>query len=119
MKKSFLLFVLSVVTISSMLSQTVNDVPLSDIKVEFVQILGISKSLSNKVTITIDFGQQNKYFSFKDVAIIKDKKGKKIKFYSMIDALNFMSENGYEFVDSNMLRIDKENVFQYLLKRKK
>ncbi len=118
MKKRFLLFVLSVVTISSMFSQTVNDIPLEDIKVEFVQIVGVSKSLSNKVSISIDFGQQNKYFSFKDVAKIKDKKGKKMKFYSMIDALNFMSENGYEFVDSSVLRLDKENVFQFLLRRK-
>lgn len=119
MKLLLLCLVIGVLSVSSMFSQTVNDIPLKDIKVEFVQIIGTSKSLSNKVSVAIDFGQENKYFSFKDVSTIKDKNGKKIKFYSMIDALNFMSENGYEFVDSNAFRVDKENVFQYLLRRKK
>lgn len=64
-------------------SQTVNDIPIKDIDVEYVQIVGTSKLLSNKVTIEIDFGQENKLFSSDKDTRIKDINGKNLIFNSM------------------------------------
>ncbi|MFT7033093.1 MAG: hypothetical protein ACJA2S_001594 [Cyclobacteriaceae bacterium] len=52
-----------------MFSQTVNDIPIKDIDVDYIQIVGTSKLLSNKVTIEIDFGQENKLWSVKDTQV--------------------------------------------------
>jgi hypothetical protein len=98
-------------------SQTVNDIPIKDIDVDYIQIVGTSKLMSNKVTIEIDFGQENKYWSAKDTQV-KDKNGKLVVFNSMIDALNFLSKNGYEFVDAYAITIGSQNVYHYMLKKR-
>jgi spore germination protein YaaH len=99
-------------------AQTVNDIPLKDIDVDYVQIVGTSKLLSTQLTIELDFGQRNKFFSFKDTQV-KDETGKLLSFNSMIDALNFMSANGYEFVSAYTISVQNQNVYHYLLKKKK
>ena len=75
-------------------SQTVNDIPIKDLDVEYVQIVGTSKFLSSKINIELDFGWQNKFWTNKEYQV-KDAEGKKIDFNSMIDASNFMTKNGF------------------------
>jgi hypothetical protein len=101
-------------------AQTINGMDIGDLKneSEYIQILGTSKLLSSKVTITIDFGQRNKLFSGKDDGRIVDKNGKSIVLNSMIDAINFMSENGYVFVNAYAITIGNQNVYHYMMKRK-
>lgn len=99
-------------------SQTVNDVPLKEIDVEYVEIVGTARVLSSKLTIEIDFGQENKLFSSDKDTRIRDENGKNMIFNSMIDALNFMTKNGYEFVQAYAVTISNQNVYHYLLRRK-
>ena len=98
-------------------AQTVNGVPIEDIDVEYIQIVGTSKMMSNKLTIKVDFGQEDKMFSMKDQRL-KDADGKRVKFNSMIDALNFFAESGYEFVNAYAIDTGNRNVYHYMLRRK-
>lgn len=98
-------------------NQTINDIPIKDIDTQYVQIIGTSRVLSDKVNIQIDFGQNTKFFGSNKIKKILDKDGKIIKFNSMIDALNFMSANGYEFVQAFALEQENQNVYHYLLKK--
>jgi hypothetical protein len=116
MKKILLIVITSFFYLSAH-AQSVNDVPLKDIDVEYVQIVGTSKLLSNKVMIEIDFGQHNKIFQTKDT-VLKDKDGRPMVLNSMVDALNFMVENGYEFVQAYAFAAGNQSVYHYLLKRK-
>jgi hypothetical protein len=100
-------------------SQTVNDIPLKDIDVNYVEIVGTSRVLSSKLTVEIDFGQENKLFSSDKDTKIKDVNGKNMIFNSMIDALNFMTTNGYEFVQAYAVTTSNQNVYHYLLKKKR
>jgi hypothetical protein len=100
-------------------AQTVNDIPIKDIDVEYVQIVGTAKLLSNKVSIEIDFGQENKLFNSDKDTRIKDVNGKNLIFNSMIDALNFMTKNGYEFVNAYAITVSGQNVYHYLLRKKR
>ena len=72
----------------SLLAQTVNDVPIKDIDVEYVQIVGAAKFFKMGNTV------------------VKDEYGKPVEFNSMIDALNFMTKNGFEFVTAYTITID-------------
>ena len=118
MKKTLLPTLLIAFAIS-LKAQTVNDVPIKDIDVEYVQIVGTSKPLSTKLTIQIDFGQRTKLFSSGQETIVKDENGKALDFNSMIDALNFMSKNGFDFVTAYAITVSNQNVYHYLLRNNK
>lgn len=111
--------IIALLFILSANAQTVNDIPIKDIDVEYVQIIGTSKSFSNKVSIQIDFGQKTKFFSTGKETVVKDKDGKIMDFNSMIDALNFMAKNGFEFVNAFAIAVSNQNVYHYLMKNTK
>lgn len=117
MQKLFLSVTFILVT-TFLTAQTVNDVPIKDIDVEYVQIVGTQKVIGNKVIIQIDFGQETKYFKQWNQTMLKDEEGKQVNFNSMIDALNFMSANGYDFKDAYTITIGNQNVYHYLLQKR-
>ena len=119
MTKRILIFTILLISGISSFSQTVNDIPISEIDVEYIQILGTSKLFSKKVTIQIDFGQATKFFSSGKETQVKNSEGKLVKFNSMIDALNFMSANGYDFTQAYAFAVGNQNVYHYLMKKKK
>jgi len=119
MLKQILVLLIFTITISTtVFSQTVNDIPISEIDVEYVQIVGRSRLLSTKFSIEIDFGQRDKIFNVKDT-MVKDENGKLASFNSMIDALNFMSKNGYDFVNAHTIATSSYSIYYYLLKKRK
>ncbi|WP_417198145.1 hypothetical protein [Bizionia sp.] len=98
-------------------SQTVNGVPIHEINEEYVQIVGTTKFMSSKVTIEIDFGQRTKLLgSYKETTIV-DENEKKVDFNSMVDALNFMTEHGYKFVQAYAFAVNNQNVYHFLMKK--
>lgn len=99
-------------------SQSVNDVPLKDIDTDYMQIVGTSKFLSSKLTIEIDFGQKTSFFTKSKETVLKDQDGNIVEFNSMIDALNFFSSNGFEFVQAYVITVQNQNVYHYLLRKK-
>ena len=94
-------------------AQTVNNIPISQIEKEYIQIM-----VSTKVTVDIDFGQRNKAFALKDTEI-RDENNQVVNFNSIIDALNFMSANGYEFVQAYTVNDTNTVVYYYVMRRKK
>ena len=120
MKKGGILIILfiALIGIETGFSQTVNGKRISTIDVEYVEIVGRVKIFSQKLNIQIDFGQENRGFNSKDTEI-RDRDGKAVPFNSMIDALNFMSKNGYDFVDSYSIVNSNDSTIYYLLKKRK
>jgi len=117
MKKFFITALL--LTSLTFQAQTVNDVPLKDMDVEYIEIVGSSKFMSTKLTVSLDFGQHTKMFSSGKETLLKDADGKLVEFNSMIDALNFMSENGYDFTTAYTVTTNNQNVYHYILRKRK
>lgn len=107
---------LLIVLTSVVLSQTINDVPMDSIDSEHLLIMGTKKFLSTKVMVTLDFGQETKLMSTKK-QIVKDENGKAMTFNSMIDALNFFTKYGYEFVNAYAVTVGNSNVYHWLLRK--
>jgi len=99
-------------------SQTVNDVPIKDIPPGFMRIVGTEKILSTKVNINIDFGQETKFFSTGNDTRVKDENGKLMVFNSMVDALNFFGNYGYEFEQAYAITVGSQNVYHYLMRKR-
>ena len=108
--KNLILTVLTCVLINGIaFSQT------DTVRYSYCQLVGTSGFLTNKVTVSIDYGQEMKYFSDQR---IKDAAGNPIRFNSMIDALNYMANDGWEHVQAYAITMGNTNVYHHLLKRK-
>lgn len=68
----------------------------------YCELVGTEKLLSNKMNVSVDFGQENKIFSNQSLV---DEKGRPIVFNSMVDAMNKMSELGWEFEQAYIVMI--------------
>ncbi|MBP7152309.1 MAG: hypothetical protein KBA43_06560 [Paludibacteraceae bacterium] len=84
-------------------------------KFVYAEIVGTAKFMSTKVTIEVSFGQRVKTFA--DNRLKDPKTGKPIVFNSMIDALNFMGKQGWEFIQAYVITEGNNNVYHYLLKK--
>ncbi|GAB3828628.1 hypothetical protein GCM10028821_14350 [Hymenobacter jeollabukensis] len=78
-------------------------------------MLASQKFMSTKVTIAIDYGQERKFFSDNRY---KDAEGKVQSFNSIIDALNYLNAEGWEFVNAYVIMVGGQNVYHYVMRRK-
>lgn len=113
--KTMLLLITFIILTSITFSQTVNDVPIADIDAEYIRIVGSGKIFSSKVNVQLEFGQHDKLFS--DNTTVRDENDKPVEFNSMVDALNFMDENGYEFLTAYAITMGNRNVYHYLMRK--
>lgn len=103
--------------LASSAAQTVNDVPIADIDAPYILIVGTGRPFSNKVTITVDFGQHTAFIGGGNERVIKDAEGKVVTFNSMVDALNFFYYQDYEFAQAYTITVGNQNVYHYLMRR--
>lgn len=105
MKKIFLFLVIAVSAITVSAQQA---------KYVYCELVGSSKMLSTKVTVEVDFGQATKFWS--DNRLVDENK-KPIKFNSMVDAMNWMGNQGWEFAQAYVVTNGNQNVYHWLLKK--
>lgn len=66
---------------------------------QYCELVATGKILSNKVTITVDFGLERPFLS-NSTAVKDEITGKVKKFNSVVDALNFMGSQGWTLVNA-------------------
>ena len=122
MRKSFILVLL--IGLNNTYAQYVGEQDIREIKSPYIEVSVTDRLLSDKVNVDIDFGQDTKFFTFKNEVSIKDG-NKRLKFNSKISVLNFFLKYGYELhtvatmpsqVGSSNLRIDKNSNLGFITK---
>ncbi|SFB07239.1 hypothetical protein [Algoriphagus aquimarinus] len=98
-------------------AQTQKGVKVSDIDKDYIELLGVSKLLSTKVKVLIDYGQPDDFWSSKDTQLIDDD-GTPIIFESIMGAINYFSSHGYEFVNAYAITLGNQNVYHYMMRKK-
>ncbi len=84
-------------------------------KYMYCEIVGNKKFMSNKLNITLDFGQAQKWLADNRLT---DDNGKIISFNSMMDALNYMGKRGWKLVHAYTLPISEtESQQRWILER--
>jgi hypothetical protein len=71
------------------------------------------KVFSGRVNVVADFGQEQTVF----VKRLKDEAGKVVDLHSVADALNYMAQRGWQFVQAYTTTRDTDPV-HYILKKK-
>jgi hypothetical protein len=75
----------------------------------YCDMVGTPVIMSRKVTVTMDFGE--KLSGWADNRMKDPETGKTIKFNSMIDAMNFMADDGWELNQAYTVLIS--NIYNY------
>lgn len=100
----------------SLFSQTTLD--SISTKATYCEIVGTQGFLSSKITIKIDYGQKSSIWKPQN-NLLKSEDGKPIKFNSMIDVLNLMYSEGWDFVNAYAIGdAQKGYVYHWILKRR-
>jgi hypothetical protein len=82
--------------------------------VQYLEVVATQKFLSQKVVITVNYGQQIK--NFKGSTILVD--GKARVFNNVVDVLNFFYNRGWQYMDALVVTVQGQNVYHYYLQRK-
>lgn len=81
----------------------------------YCEIVGSQKMFTTRINVVVNFGQKLKVFDNR----LRDNHGRLREFNSMIDALNYMSRQGWEFVQAFSVTPSNDySEYHYLLKRK-
>lgn len=84
---------------------------------EYCEMRGEPVFGGNKMTVTIDVGQERR--NLEDLRLRDEETGKIRVFNSMIEALNLMREEGWEFVQGYASFDGKYVMHHWILKRQK
>ena len=107
MKKLLLITVLAILVVAATAQET---------RKTFCQIVGTGKVLSSKIRVQIDFGQKRSYWNqYKNFMV--DETGKRIEFYSMVDAMNYLAKFRWKFEQAYAVTMGGEYVYHWLLSK--
>ena len=91
----------------------VNDVDINELDIEYCE-LRVGQPLNPlKVKIYVDYGQA---FSIKRQNIMTPDK-KVIRFNSAVHALNFMDQNGWDYIEQVAVQTSEATSFKYVMKK--
>lgn len=113
-----LIFLLMLLPMRGTSQVVVDSINLNDVPgLEFIQILGFDVGFfKKKLVVVVDFGQ--KYPMGQDSRVTKD--GVEKVFQSMVQALNFFYNNGWDLETSFLLTVPGNgHVYHHLLRRRK
>ena len=118
MKKFTFLLVLLVTALMGYAQDAIEVAPAQITEVEgfnpaakrvYAQLSCEGQLFSTKVKVSIDFGQSTSWLSSMSESRLVDKDGKEIKFNSMIDALNYLTQFGWRFAQAYVVPSGSSN----------
>lgn len=83
----------------------------------YCELVGTGRMFSTKVNVELDFGQETSYWRQDFDRFLVDENGKRIKFNSMVDAMNYMGRLGWEFKQAYVVTTGQQNVYHWLLSK--
>ncbi len=105
MKKLFFAFMLLLGATSVASAQVVVDgVNINNLEqVSMIRMIAQERFLSNKVNIFIDYGQSIRGIGRQNMEVINPNDGERIKFNSVMHAVNYLISNGWEYQEAMVL----------------
>lgn len=115
MKKLVLAAMLVMFAFAGKTQVIVDDININDLEIKYIELVGRNKIGFGKIKIIVDYGQELKIFRSQ---AIRSADGTKAAFNSMIDGLNFLEANGWEFVSNYVVQSAEENEVRYILRKR-
>lgn len=81
----------------------------------YIELLGQQKNMfSTKVTVKVDFGQSKSIWKSNDQRLVGED-GRYLNFNSMVDAMNYLGQFGWKFIQAYVVTTGNQNVYHWLL----
>lgn len=114
-----LLFVVSLTTIMSVFCVHSQDTIRSAQKhAVYCELVGTTRLFSTQITVNVDFGQKTNIVTKQIATKLVDENGNPIVFNSMVDAMNYMAQQGWNFETAYIIGdAQKGYVYHWLLKK--
>jgi len=111
MKKLILLLAISLLTVSFSIAQTPHKV--------YCEIVGTSNLTGTKISrLEVDMGQCSTLGTYFNAHTLVDENNEKMKFNSMMDAMNYFGKYGWEFVQAFVVGTTPGNsVYHFVLSK--
>ncbi len=105
MKKLIFAFLLAIAATTTASAQVVvNGININNLEeVSMIRMIAQERFLSNKVTICIDYGQSIQGGGRNNMEVINPRDGKRIRFNSVMHAVNYLISNGWKYVEAMVL----------------
>lgn len=110
--KKFLLVIVFALTLSCSYLNAQDAIPENETRSVYCELIGTQK-LNGKVKVEIDYGQMRRWGNNTMV----DENGQTIEFNSMVDAMNYMGELGWKFVQAYVVGTGGNFVYRWLLQK--
>ncbi|MTB51363.1 hypothetical protein [Lewinella sp. W8] len=72
-------------------------------QIQMIRMIAQERFLSNKVTIFIDYGQSIQGGGRRQMEVINPADGKRIRFNSVMHAVNYLIDNGWSYTEAMVL----------------
>jgi hypothetical protein len=84
--------------------------------VNYVRVEVLPRLILNRIDVSIDYGQEQGSFFIRQE--ISDSNGNIVKFRSNVQVINFMDNNGWDYVNEEVIRTEENyNIYHYLFKK--
>lgn len=114
MKTHFLILIMALSSFGLKAQVEVDGTSINDLDIQYLELIGKNQTFGLRINVWVDYGQEP---SFR-LQSIRDADGKQQKFNSIVDALNFMSKNGWEYVHNYVVGEGEAMENRYLMRRK-
>lgn len=81
---------------------------------QYCEMVATQRFMSTKVSIAVDFGEDRR--GWRDQRV-KDDNGKVEKFNSVVDALNYMGNQGWKMLNAYPISSGNQLVYHYIFKK--
>ena len=120
MKKLSFLFLLlllaSPVILSAQATVAEETIEADDEFYQYCLLIGRPRAFTNKISVSVDFGEERAFFQ--DTRLRDEQTGKVKTFNSMIDALNFMGQDGWKFVQAYVVFENNLSNIHWILRKR-
>lgn len=116
MKMYFLFMLFPVLTsLTAVHSQYIDGTPIAEIESQYMEVTISNRVFSDEVKVMFDYGQLSTSLIFRQ-SEVKDSHGKRLKFHSAVEVLNFLHQQDFKLVSAHS---EDESWPRYIVSRDK
>ena len=98
-------------------AQTTNDSQTEKVTTIYGEIVGTEDVKSVKLKVKVDLGAYTNYLFIDGTGNYLTSNNERMKFESMVDAMNYMTAQGWQFVEAYVVHKEHHSIIRWIIKK--